>query len=191
MAGDHPNYNPEDDPNRRPIDLGDLEVPDFSRRIPRMSEQYAPESHRRASEFDDYGDDDGNKEPQQQPGGCMSLFSGNRSTWIFVLILIVAAFRGEVDGQGCMPGRRCLNVIFGALAGVGLIIGSFYVAANTQATGVATAMACAGGFICVGSVGGVGLLIFSIFRMIDLNPFDNQDGGLIDSILGGLGGGNR
>jgi hypothetical protein len=188
MSGD--NYNPNDDPQRRPIDLGNVDVPDFSRRIPGLSEEYAPESHRRASEFDDYGDDDRNDGNNEQ-GGCLSLFSGKSSAWIFVLIMIVAAFRGQVDGQGCLPGRRCLNIIFGVFAGIGLFVGSFFVAAETEADGVATAMACAGGFICLGSVGGVALLLFSISRMIDINPWDNVDGGLLDNILGGFGGGGR
>lgn len=191
MSYDNRDY-PDDD-RQRNIDLGGLEVPDFRRRISDVSERYAPESHRRASEYDEYGDeDDSGDDPPQEQGGCMDLFTGNRATWLFIGVLIIAALRGGQDTRGCMPSRGCMNVLFTALGGIGLIIGGLYVGAETEAEGVALAMSCAGTLVCGGSLSGIGLLIWGIMRSIDVNPFDDNDagsGGFLDNILGGLGGG--
>lgn len=178
------NYDPNN-PQPGRIDLGDVNVPDFSRRIPQVPETNTPEDQRTQSEFDD---NNGGGSPLE---GCMNLFSGNSSTLIFIFVLFIAAFRGDVNGQGCLPGRRCANIIFGALGGIALVFGGLYVGAQTEAAGVATAMACAGSFICLGSLSGVGFLMFSMLRLIDLNPLDDRDGGILDNVLGGILGGGR
>lgn len=190
MSYDKHNFRNNDDRERGRIDLGGLDAPDFRSRIPNRAEEIEREfgvdrKDSRGANGNGNGDDP--YDPNEEPEGCLGRFgfSGGRMEWVFLLILVIAAFRGGMDRGGCLPGRNCLNVIFGAAAGIGLMFGGLYLAAETQAGGVATVMACAGGLTCLGSVGGVVLLMLGIARTIDLNPFDDEDG-LLSGILGGF-----
>lgn len=125
--------------------------------------------------------------------GCMGLnLSG--MDWIFVVTLVLAAARGfgrRQGGNGCLPTRRCFNIVVLNLGGLALIGWGIYIAAtNSESSRLGAAMSGAGVLLCLFGGGSIIALLAFTVRMLDLdnlgeNALEDVGGGFLSNILGG------
>lgn len=116
-------------------------------------------------------------------------FSG--MDWLFVVALVLAAARGMSNTRGCLPTRRCMNVMLINIIGIGLIVGGIYYASTASNSNSTVTLAMSGGgvLLCLFGGGGVIGLLIGALKMIDLDNFGNNaledmGGGFLDNILG-------
>ena len=181
--------------------LDDGQVPDLRQRssVYREAQKSKGRSAPRRTELEseDFDPDDVYDERQsiasRARSGCMGLnLSG--MDWIFVVTLVLAAARGfgRRDGnKGCLPTRRCFNIVVLNLGGLALVVWGIYIAAtNGESTRLGAAMSGAGVLLCLFGGGSVIALLAFTVKMLDLdnlgeNAIDDVGGGFLKNILGG------
>ncbi|PJF41486.1 MAG: hypothetical protein CUN55_11730 [Phototrophicales bacterium] len=180
------NYPPTNDPNRGPIDLGDVDAPDFRQRFRRSTISQEPQ---RTEQFSDGGDDG-----EDEPSGCLQIgnFNLNWQIVVFLFVLLIAGLRGGGNTRGCLPSRQCLNGLLAIIGGAVLSVAGLYYASEGGNESIALGASCFGALICFGGGGGIIFILMGILRAIDLTPDNMMDEGGIGSVLDGIfGGGDR